>query len=175
MRQPPTGEPCAGKPPARFGGRGGREPFPTPMLTGQACTCADFERGQAPEGWCAHRIAAGIQKRVQELLPPAAADKMPPLQPVAPLPEAPASMNVHLTISGRQVQLTLRDSDEGRLLGRLEAVLQRFPLPAPEASGERTEQGKGWCRKHNVQMKLTQKEGRSWRWDHQEGQWCKGR
>src|SRR5262249_28671866 len=31
MRQPPTGEPCAGEPPARFGGRGGREPFPTPM------------------------------------------------------------------------------------------------------------------------------------------------
>ena len=31
MRKPPTGEPCAGKPPARFGGRGGREPFPTPM------------------------------------------------------------------------------------------------------------------------------------------------
>ena len=32
MRKPPTGEPCAGKPPARFGGRGGREPFPTPIL-----------------------------------------------------------------------------------------------------------------------------------------------
>ena len=31
MRQPPTGEPCAGEPPARFGGRGGREPFPTPV------------------------------------------------------------------------------------------------------------------------------------------------
>ena len=31
MRKPPTGEPCAGKPPARFGGRGGREPFPTPI------------------------------------------------------------------------------------------------------------------------------------------------
>src|SRR5262249_39728362 len=31
MRKPPTGEPCAGEPPARFGGRGGREPFPTPI------------------------------------------------------------------------------------------------------------------------------------------------
>lgn len=24
MRKPPTGEPCAGEPPTRFGGRGGR-------------------------------------------------------------------------------------------------------------------------------------------------------
>ena len=33
MRKLPTGEPCAGEPPARFGGRGGREPFPTPIIT----------------------------------------------------------------------------------------------------------------------------------------------
>jgi hypothetical protein len=31
MRKPPTGEPYAGKPPVRFGGRGGRQPFPTPI------------------------------------------------------------------------------------------------------------------------------------------------
>jgi len=31
MRQPPTGEPCAGEPHARFGGRGRRKPFPTPI------------------------------------------------------------------------------------------------------------------------------------------------
>ena len=31
MRKPPTGEPCAGEPHARFGGRGRREPFPTPI------------------------------------------------------------------------------------------------------------------------------------------------
>jgi len=31
MRKPSTGEPCAGEPHARFGGRGGREPFPTPI------------------------------------------------------------------------------------------------------------------------------------------------
>src|SRR5437868_13686161 len=31
MRTPPTGEPCAGEPHARFGGRGRREPFPTPI------------------------------------------------------------------------------------------------------------------------------------------------
>ena len=31
MRKPPTGEPCAGKPHARFGGRGGLKSFPTPI------------------------------------------------------------------------------------------------------------------------------------------------
>ena len=30
MRKPATGEPCAGDPPARFGGRGGN--FPTPIM-----------------------------------------------------------------------------------------------------------------------------------------------
>ena len=31
MRKLPTGEPCAGEPHARFGGRGRRKPFPTPI------------------------------------------------------------------------------------------------------------------------------------------------
>ena len=37
MRKPSTGEPCAGKPHARFGGRGGREPFPTPIGASYRC------------------------------------------------------------------------------------------------------------------------------------------
>ena len=36
MRKPPTGEPCAGEPHARFGGRGRRKPFPTPIGSGGA-------------------------------------------------------------------------------------------------------------------------------------------
>jgi len=35
MRKLPTGEPCAGKPHARFGGRGRRKPFPDPY---QVCS-----------------------------------------------------------------------------------------------------------------------------------------
>ena len=31
MRKPPTGEPCAGEPHARFERRGRRKPFPTPI------------------------------------------------------------------------------------------------------------------------------------------------
>ena len=57
---------------------------------------------------------------------PAAPPSAPP-----PLPEAPASVNCHITIAGRQVQLTLRDSDEARLLERLQAVLALYPMPRP--------------------------------------------
>jgi hypothetical protein len=134
------------------------------VLQGHTCTCTDFERGQAPDGWCAHRIAAGIHKRVQELVPPA-----PPVEPAPPAPlyEAPSSVNVHLTIAGRDCQLTLRDHDETRLLVRLDAVLQRYPQP-PAASPP--------CPLHQVPMKQTTKDGRSW-WSHKtpEGHWCKGK
>jgi hypothetical protein len=81
-------------------------------------------------------------------------------------------VNVHLTIAGRQVQLTLRDSDEWRLLQRLEEVLQRFPQPQAPAQSSQAE---GWCSKHGIQMKQTTKEGRSW-WSHKTAEgWCKGR
>ena len=45
------------------------DPLKTYRLEGQRCDCQDFARGQAPEGWCQHRIAAAIQKRVQARLP----------------------------------------------------------------------------------------------------------
>ena len=49
MRQPPTGEPCAGEPHARFGGRGGRQPFPTPIQHA-APVGAVSDRDQAKPG-----------------------------------------------------------------------------------------------------------------------------
>ena len=146
------------------------------MLQGTSCTCQDFERGQAPEGWCCHRIAAGIAKRVQELLPQEHSVNTFDTT-VAPLGEAPASVNVRLTIAGREVQLTLRDTDETRLLARLEAVLARFPLPQEPAQGPAHSQGpqQGWCAKHQVRMQHNHKDGRSW-WSHRTDQgWCKGR
>jgi hypothetical protein len=90
-----------------------------------------------------------------------------------PLPEAPASVNVHLTISGRDVQLTLRDTDETRLLARLQAVLAQYPVPvtAPQAQGQDTR----WCAIHNTPMRQTTKEGRSWYSHKVDGRWCKGR
>ena len=146
-------------------------------LVGTACECQDFQYGKAPDGWCAHRIAAGIHKRVHQLL----AVTPEPTPPAGPLPEAPASVNVRVTMAGREVQWTLRDTDEARLLVRLEELLQRYPLPqpapAPTSQGPSQGQGKGWCAKHQTQMKLNHGEdGRSW-YSHRtaEGRWCKGR
>jgi len=132
------------------------------------CDCKDFAK--APHGFCKHRLSAAIARRAQELVK---ATPTPSHPTPAPLPEAPASVNIYLTVGGRQAQLTLRDSDEGRLLARLDAVLQRFPLVVtPTDSQARPD---GWCSKHGVQMKLNQKDGRSW-YSHQiDGCWCKGR
>jgi hypothetical protein len=131
------------------------------------CECKDFPK--APSGWCKHRIAAGILKRAHAKAAtrngPSASAPAP-----APLPEAPASVNVHLELSGRQVQLTLRDSDEGRLLARLEAVLQRFPAVTKPA--DTTPQ----CPKHGVPLKLNHgKDGRTWYSHKTADGWCKGR
>jgi hypothetical protein len=119
-------------------------------------------------------LAKGLYRRASELL------REPQPQPntvltdaPAPLPEAPASVNVHLDLGGRQVQLTLRDTDEGRLLQRLDAVLQRFPLVVqPSDTQTRPE---GWCTKHGVPMKLNHgKNGSTW-YSHKTAEgWCKG-
>jgi hypothetical protein len=119
-------------------------------------------------------LAKALYRRASELLrepqpqPSAVLNDAP-----APLPEAPASVNVHLTVAGRQVQLTLRDTDEGRLLTRLDAVLQRFPLVVQPTDTQA--QPEGWCTKHGVAMKLNHKDGRSW-WSHKTADgWCKGK
>ena len=143
-----------------------RDPSRRYVLQGHACTCADFERGQAPDGWCAHRLARAIFVRAQALAPDREAA-------APPLPEAPASVNVRLTIDGREVQLTLRDTDETRLLVRLEDVLQRYPQP--QAPPARQDQGQGWCAIHNTAMQANHKNGRAW-FSHKTDQgWCQGK
>jgi hypothetical protein len=129
------------------------------------CDCTDYPK--APSNLCAHRLAYGIARRAAELTPPV----QEPLLLPPPLPEAPASVNVHLELAGRQIQLTLRDRDEGRLLARLDTVLQRFPLPEPSTSVP--PRAEGWCSKHGVQMTQNHKNGRSW-WSHKTTDgWCK--
>ena len=67
---------------------------------------------------------------------------------VSPLPEAPASVNVRVLISGHETQITLRDSSEDRLLNRLHTLLKRqdlrpLPRPAPKAGNwKRGNQGR---------------------------------
>jgi hypothetical protein len=120
-----------------------------------ACVCRDYE--QAPHHFCKHRIAAGIARRVQEMLAESmrAADTAADTLISAPLPEAPASVNVRVTIGGREVQVTLRDSDETRLLQRLETLLARYPEPQRPVQGSRT--AAGWCAVHQVQMQRNEK------------------
>lgn len=161
------------------------------------CDCKDFAR--APHGFCKHRLSAAIAKRAQELTKakldaapsgqatPAPADKsaaadeegrltldLDPEVCARQLPEAPASVNCYITLAGRKVQVTLRDSDEQRLLVRLEALLQRFPAEA-EPEGEQA-MPEGWCRKHSAQMKLNHgKDGSTWYSHKTADGWCKGR
>jgi len=74
MRQPPTGEPCAGEPHARFGGRGRRKPFPTPIgLRGgnslNAASCGELtktdrnidRKGSPFETTCSEQCEAGYR------------------------------------------------------------------------------------------------------------------
>jgi hypothetical protein len=92
------------------------DPTKTYTVNG-TCPCQDYER--APGQLCKHRLAYGIARRAAEMLPQAPpVEPEPVLLPAAPmaLPEAPASANCHIILEGRQVQITLRDTDEGRLL-----------------------------------------------------------
>lgn len=113
---------------------GSSDPARVYTLEGTRCTCVDYTQERAPSGWCKHRIAAGIAKRVGELL--AALPAPPPEAPAVPLPEAPASVNVRLMIGGRDVQWTLRDSDEARLAVRLDALLARYPVEGTASTRE---------------------------------------
>jgi len=143
------------------------------------CDCRDYEK--APHNFCKHRLSAAIARRAQELTRakldapvnsqvespalPQASSAVPP----SPLPEAPASVNIHVELAGRQVQLTLRDSDEGRLLQRLEAVLQRFPLVVKPV--DTTPQ----CPTHGPMKPSTK--GKGWYCPAKlpDGGWCKSR
>jgi len=120
--------------------------------------------------------------RMESVLPMSPLPAGPTGHPLAALPEAPCSANVHVTIAGRDVLVTLRDTDEARLLIRLEELLQRYPLPPPAAPrGPRSReagpgQESGWCQHHGVEMTLNNKQGRQW-WSHRtaDGRWCKGK
>jgi hypothetical protein len=172
----------------------------TYLVCNGTCECKDF--AHAPSSWCKHRIAAGLMTRavaladalLHQTLPLAAVPGPAPAFPLvgaaagpapapapAQLPEAPASVNCHITIGGRQVQLTLRDTDETRLLQRLAAVLACYPVPqapAPAAPAQPTPAATpdGWCAVHQVAMGKQSNARGSW-FSHKtaEGSWCKGK
>ena len=106
-------------------------------LVNGSCPCAASQFHTEP---CKHRLAFRLYQRVVDRL--AAEEEcwtvdLPPedVPPPVQLPEAPASVNVRLLIGGRDVQWTLRDSDETRLAVRLEALLARYPVEMASPSG----------------------------------------
>jgi hypothetical protein len=132
------------------------------------CTCQDFPR--APAGFCAHRLALGIARRARELTRAQA----PAPAPAVPIPvvEVPAIASTMLTIEGRQVEVKLCDTDDARLVARLTALLQQFPLGATPTQAP----AEGWCAPHGVQMRWNPgKDGKGW-WSHKAHDgWCKGK
>lgn len=146
-------------------------------LVNGTCDCTATKYHAAP---CAHRLALRLYQRTgaqrtgaleEERWEGAWPSEAPP--PPPPLPEAPASINVRLQIDGRDCQLTLRDSDEARLLQRLAMVLTQYPVPQAPAQASST--AEGWCRKHGLQMTQNHKDGRSWYSHRTEQGWCTGR
>src|SRR5215470_16655252 len=122
------------------------------------CTCQDFTQEKAPNGFCKHRLAHGLYRRAMELVQ--AQEPIVAAQPAAPAEtvqvpvqhtEAPASVNFHTTLAGRQIQINLRDTDETRLLARLETLLLRFSVIEDHNEPAQKE---GWCADHNAKMKL---------------------
>ena len=111
----------------------------TYALEGDTCTCEDWQHGKAPGGWCKHRIAAGLHKRLHQVLD----SETPPASHYhgTTLPEAPSSVNFRAMVGQFEMQFTLRDASEAVLLQRLEALLKHkdirpIPKPAPRPQGQ---------------------------------------
>jgi hypothetical protein len=137
------------------------------------CECKDFPK--APSGWCKHRIAAGMQKRAAALAkakleaatngqaePPSqpAPAQGVPVVPSTPLPEVPAIMSTTITVAGRRVEVKLCDTDDARLLVRLQAILAQYPV-APAGETPKTtpvpEDVTPPCRAHGTTLKESTK------------------
>ena len=83
-------------------------------------------------------------------------------------------MHAHLALVGHQVHLTFRDSDEERLLARLDVVRQRFPLVVQPTDTQAPPAG--WCARQGVQRKRNHgKDGRQWDSHTTADGWYKGR
>ena len=161
------------------------DPMKVYTLAGTACTCEDFQYNRAPGGWCKHRIAAGIDKRVRELLPetPQTLTQDEPLEAPAPCPEALFSATLKGTIDGHETLLTARGQTAEEFRRNLEAIRGLLDQPqatqplTPQQHGATHRPSVGFCAVHSVEMTLnTGKDGRQW-YSHRlpEGGFCKGR
>ena len=143
----------------------------TYRLEGTTCACQDFTHGKAPEGWCQHRIAAGIDKRVREVLAALPAPA-PEASSPGPLPEAPVSITIKGTAYGQDVMVTLRGYDFASVQAQVEQASAWLRSQAP---AQASSQGQGWCQTHGVPMQEQHKNGRTWYSHKTADGWCKGR
>ena len=164
------------------------DPLKTYTLTGPACTCQDFERGQAPEGWCQHRIAAAIAKRVQALLPPGdplnsletTGQPPPPAVPSAPAPtreRAGMRLEAQVVMDGRQVKVAVWGPDDADVQARLQAILAQHPVQAP-GNSQGAPQGQDTtpqCETHGALKKSTKGKGYYCAHKLDDGSWCKSK
>jgi hypothetical protein len=172
----------------RIGSR--RDPTVTYVVSDTHCTCDAFRF--MPHEWCKHIFAVRLHQQAHDTPAPEGETTPPPVPRAAAtstagLPEAPASANCHIELEGRQVQLTLRDTDERRLLSRLRTVLRKFPVPAaqldlglpagtaPTSRGPETAPPEGWCPVHQVQMRQRTNDTGSWYSHQADGAWCRGK
>jgi hypothetical protein len=137
------------------------DPAQTYTHVNGSCPCEDAHFNQPPRGFCKHRLAVYLSRRAAALMTVAQTGaQAPPTPPAVSLPEARASVNVHITIDGRDCLVALRDTDEGRLLARLAVVLAQYPAPqaapqsGPTLSGQEKEPV---CPIHHRAMKASTK------------------
>jgi hypothetical protein len=160
----------------------------TPYLQGSTVPTLRRDYEKAAHNLCKHRLSAAIARRAQELTKAKLADtnghtephsQLTPKQPeapITPLPEAPVSITLKATLHGHEVMVTLRGVDFASVKAQVEQASEWLRVQAPaQAPTQGTEQPKGWCAKHGVQMTQNHKDGRSW-WSHKTTDgWCKGK
>ena len=112
-----------------------------------------------------------------EVEPAPLVETEPTPAPAVPLPEAPASINVRVTIAGRDVQWTLRDTDEDRLATRLERLLARYPVPEapPQGQATRGQDTTPQCPTHGALKRSTKGKGWYCPQKNVDGSWCKSK
>ena len=143
------------------------DPTRTYQVTGTPgqCQCQDYDR--APEHLCCHRLAVGLTRKVQALLPQSTGVETGAAS--QPLPEAPVSITLKAMLHGHEVLVTLRGHDFASVQAQVEQASQWLQRQTPPPS---TLPQAPQCPTHGA-MKPSRK-GKGWYCPHKDsqGQWC---
>jgi len=95
-----------------------------------------------------------------------------PVDTPYPLGQRSLPYTLKASFDGQEVLVTLRGTDFASVKVQVEEASAWLKAHAPTPPSVPSE---GWCGMHNVPMKQTTKDGRSW-WSHKTSEgWCKGR